>query len=220
MDSCANHNKPCSSSPTFKPSTPSKLSKSQAQIARKRAKDRESQRAARAKTKLHIQALENELALLRSRSDDRAVRRLLDHNAFLQVEIARIRATAGVGGASAAACFPREQGAVPVPVPVPTPAPAHGYCLDKAGYRGDVSVFDVAGDGAADHGWGDGGKVMAPSGLGLPVLGPECQAGGPDLHIGWTDVWADGHVFGAGLPPEYCYYGDTRMSIALQPELM
>ncbi|KAK2601874.1 hypothetical protein QQS21_004560 [Conoideocrella luteorostrata] len=72
----------------------SKLAKlTQTQLAHKRAKDRESQRAARAKTKQRIRALETELAELRSCGvDSHSVRRLMDHNVFLEHEITRLQA--------------------------------------------------------------------------------------------------------------------------------
>ncbi|RFU79660.1 hypothetical protein TARUN_2527 [Trichoderma arundinaceum] len=62
------------------------------QLARKRANDREAQRAIRARTKEHIERLERELAELKGvQSRDRKVQELLRRNKFLEEEIARLR---------------------------------------------------------------------------------------------------------------------------------
>ncbi|UKZ50441.1 hypothetical protein TrVGV298_004704 [Trichoderma virens] len=62
------------------------------QLARKRANDREAQRAIRARTKEHIERLERELAELKGvQSRDRKVQELLRRNKFLEQEIARLR---------------------------------------------------------------------------------------------------------------------------------
>lgn len=63
-----------------------------AQLARKRANDREAQRAIRARTKEHIERLERELAELKGvQSRDRKVQELLRRNKILEEEIARLR---------------------------------------------------------------------------------------------------------------------------------
>jgi hypothetical protein len=63
-----------------------------AQLARKRANDREAQRAIRARTKEHIERLERELAELKGvQSRDRKVQELLRRNKFLEEEISRLR---------------------------------------------------------------------------------------------------------------------------------
>ncbi|PHH81984.1 hypothetical protein CDD82_7369 [Ophiocordyceps australis] len=66
------------------------------QLARKRANDREAQRAIRARTKEHIERLERELEELRSsHSRDRTVQELLRRNRALEDELRRIKDNLG-----------------------------------------------------------------------------------------------------------------------------
>lgn len=68
-----------------------------AQLARKRANDREAQRAIRARTKEHIERLESELEELRGQhSRDKTVQELLRRNKALEEELRRLRETVGV----------------------------------------------------------------------------------------------------------------------------
>ncbi|KAI1400035.1 hypothetical protein F4819DRAFT_487929 [Hypoxylon fuscum] len=63
-----------------------------AQLARKRANDREAQRAIRARTKEHIETLEKEIEELRSQHDrDATIQNLLRRNKALEDEIRRMR---------------------------------------------------------------------------------------------------------------------------------
>ncbi|KAH7195073.1 hypothetical protein BKA60DRAFT_625949 [Fusarium oxysporum] len=65
---------------------------SPAQLARKRANDREAQRAIRARTKEHIERLERELAELKSKKDrDRTVQDLLRRNEAIKKELIRLK---------------------------------------------------------------------------------------------------------------------------------
>ncbi|KAK0616225.1 hypothetical protein B0T14DRAFT_242598 [Immersiella caudata] len=77
------------------------------QLARKRANDREAQRAIRARTKEHIERLERELEEYKSRqSRDEQVQSLLRRNKFLEGELQRLEITLaqyGAVGAQAAA---------------------------------------------------------------------------------------------------------------------
>ncbi|KAM5361153.1 hypothetical protein ACJZ2D_013298 [Fusarium nematophilum] len=67
------------------------------QLARKRANDREAQRAIRARTKEHIERLERELEELKSKhSRDQTVQELLRRNKALEDELMRLRETMGV----------------------------------------------------------------------------------------------------------------------------
>ncbi|KAK5994879.1 hypothetical protein PT974_03266 [Cladobotryum mycophilum] len=67
------------------------------QLARKRANDREAQRAIRARTKEHIERLERELADLKSSQNrDRTVQELLRRNKALEEELARLREHMGI----------------------------------------------------------------------------------------------------------------------------
>ncbi|KAG9255509.1 uncharacterized protein F5Z01DRAFT_545456 [Emericellopsis atlantica] len=68
-----------------------------AQLARKRANDREAQRAIRARTKEHIERLEAELDELRSvHSRDQAVQELLRRNRMLEDELRSLRESVGL----------------------------------------------------------------------------------------------------------------------------
>ncbi|KAK0614961.1 hypothetical protein B0T17DRAFT_619801 [Bombardia bombarda] len=69
------------------------------QLARKRANDREAQRAIRARTKEHIERLEHELTELKSRqSRDETVRELMRRNKALERELMAMRETLGLQG--------------------------------------------------------------------------------------------------------------------------
>ncbi|KAL5611305.1 hypothetical protein FOBRF1_007422 [Fusarium oxysporum] len=66
------------------------------QLARKRANDREAQRAIRARTKAHIERLERELAELKSKqSGDQTVKELLRRNKALEEELIRLKENMG-----------------------------------------------------------------------------------------------------------------------------
>lgn len=67
------------------------------QLARKRANDREAQRAIRARTKEHIERLERELEDLKSKqSRDETVQDLLKRNKALEKELRSLRETMGI----------------------------------------------------------------------------------------------------------------------------
>ncbi|KAI1308559.1 hypothetical protein F5Y03DRAFT_404865 [Xylaria venustula] len=67
------------------------------QLARKRANDREAQRAIRARTKEHIENLEREIDELRSQhSRDQTVQDLLGRNRVLEEEVRRLRESLGI----------------------------------------------------------------------------------------------------------------------------
>lgn len=67
------------------------------QLARKRANDREAQRAIRARTKEHIERLEHELEELRShQSRDKTVQDLLRRNKALEDELRQLKESMGV----------------------------------------------------------------------------------------------------------------------------
>ncbi|KAI8625768.1 hypothetical protein F5Y19DRAFT_479338 [Xylariaceae sp. FL1651] len=67
------------------------------QLARKRANDREAQRAIRARTKEHIENLEREIDELRSQqSRDQTVQDLLQRNKALEDEVRRLRESLGI----------------------------------------------------------------------------------------------------------------------------
>ena len=67
------------------------------QLARKRANDREAQRAIRARTKEHIESLERQVEELRSQQGrDRVVQELLRRNKALEDELRRLRESVGL----------------------------------------------------------------------------------------------------------------------------
>ncbi|KAB5515267.1 hypothetical protein GE09DRAFT_1179594 [Coniochaeta sp. 2T2.1] len=67
------------------------------QLARKRANDREAQRAIRARTKEHIERLEREIEELKSRNNrDETVQELLRRNKALELEVATLRDALGL----------------------------------------------------------------------------------------------------------------------------
>lgn len=72
------------------------------QLARKRANDREAQRAIRARTKEHIENLEREIEELRSQqSRDQTIQALLRRNKALEDELHQLRKSAGIHVADA-----------------------------------------------------------------------------------------------------------------------
>jgi len=69
-----------------------------AQLARKRANDREAQRAIRARTKEHIERLEKELEVLKAQqSRDETVKGLMARNKKLEAELVVLRDKLRVG---------------------------------------------------------------------------------------------------------------------------
>lgn len=79
------------------PGTRSVSTLTPSQLARKRANDREAQRAIRARTKEHIERLESELEELKShQSRDKTVQDLLRRNKALEEELNRLRESLGL----------------------------------------------------------------------------------------------------------------------------
>ncbi|KAI0108242.1 hypothetical protein F4814DRAFT_50217 [Daldinia grandis] len=71
------------------------------QLARKRANDREAQRAIRARTKEHIESLEREIEELRSHQDrDQTIQTLLRRNRSLENELHHLRESMGIRAAN------------------------------------------------------------------------------------------------------------------------
>jgi regulator of replication initiation timing len=76
------------------------------QLARKRANDREAQRAIRARTKEHIENLERELEeLRRTQNRDETVQDLMKRNQALEAELNRLRESMGVPSSSASGSY-------------------------------------------------------------------------------------------------------------------
>ncbi|KAI0134178.1 hypothetical protein BJ170DRAFT_591166 [Xylariales sp. AK1849] len=77
------------------------------QLARKRANDREAQRAIRARTKEHIENLERELEELRStQSRDETVQDLMRRNRALEEELHRLKDSMGIPSSSSRNFYP------------------------------------------------------------------------------------------------------------------
>ncbi|KAM0428140.1 hypothetical protein ACHAPT_007040 [Fusarium lateritium] len=103
------------------------------QLARKRANDREAQRAIRARTKEHIERLERELEDLKSKqSRDQTVQELLRRNKALEEELMRLKETMGVSMTSSPYSTPvyddnLSSGSGAIPSPRGSPFPSGDY---------------------------------------------------------------------------------------------
>lgn len=94
------------------------------QLARKRANDREAQRAIRARTKEHIERLEHELEELRStQSRDKTVQELLRRNKALEDELRQLKESMGVSMTSSPYSGPT--GTTYTTLVSPPPPPRH-----------------------------------------------------------------------------------------------
>ncbi|OAA44175.1 bZIP transcription factor [Metarhizium rileyi] len=106
------------------------------QLARKRANDREAQRAIRARTKEHIERLERELEDLRgSQGRDKTVQELLRRNKALEDELRQLKESMGVAMTSSPYSAPTAYnddscGAIPSPRMSPLPSGAADYISD------------------------------------------------------------------------------------------
>ncbi|CAM1501171.1 Fc.00g103330.m01.CDS01 [Cosmosporella sp. VM-42] len=103
------------------------------QLARKRANDREAQRAIRARTKEHIERLERELEDLKSKhSRDQTVQELLRRNKALEDELNRLKENMGVSMTSSPYSTPvyddnLSTGSGAIPSPRTSPFPSGDY---------------------------------------------------------------------------------------------
>ncbi|EMT70610.1 hypothetical protein FOC4_g10009076 [Fusarium odoratissimum] len=103
------------------------------QLARKRANDREAQRAIRARTKEHIDRLERELEDLKSKqSRDQTVQELLRRNQALEEELMRLKENMGVSMTSSPYSAPvyddnLSTGSGAIPSPRGSPFPSGDY---------------------------------------------------------------------------------------------
>ncbi|KAF7538118.1 hypothetical protein G7Z17_g12695 [Cylindrodendrum hubeiense] len=103
------------------------------QLARKRANDREAQRAIRARTKEHIERLEQELEDLKSKQNrDQTVQELLRRNKALEDELSRLKENMGVSMTSSPYSTPvyddsLSTGSGAIPSPRASPFPSSDY---------------------------------------------------------------------------------------------
>ncbi|KZZ87675.1 bZIP transcription factor [Moelleriella libera RCEF 2490] len=129
----------CSAEPA-KPSSKRKGTRSvstltPSQLARKRANDREAQRAIRARTKEHIERLERELDDLRStQSRDKTLQDLIRRNKALEDELRQLKETMGVSITSspysAPTAYDDSCGSIPSPRMSPLPSGGADYIPD------------------------------------------------------------------------------------------
>ncbi|PHH62074.1 hypothetical protein CDD81_7567 [Ophiocordyceps australis] len=120
------------------------------QLARKRANDREAQRAIRARTKEHIERLERELEELRSNhSRDRTVQELLRRNRALEDELRRIKDNMGPSLTSSPYSTPAvyddnlsvtSSGAIPSPQMSPMPSGAEYTSVPDYSHQAYVAL--------------------------------------------------------------------------------
>lgn len=115
------------------------------QLARKRANDREAQRAIRARTKEHIENLEREIDELRSQqSRDQTVRDLLGRNRALEEEVRRLRESLGIRNAGHGLQYPTSAypGSSSQPSPYGNSTPEYPIMADLPPYS---NVHDPTG---------------------------------------------------------------------------
>ncbi|KAK0374024.1 hypothetical protein CLIM01_08628 [Colletotrichum limetticola] len=156
--------------PTKRKGTRSVSTLTPSQLARKRANDREAQRAIRARTKEHIERLERELEELKSergRDQSQTVQELLRKNKALEEELFKLRESMGVPNGQS---YPNSvyddnlssiSGAVPSPRSSPFPS------------NGDYNVMQELGPSYvpmpdASESWGPGIPVSVPSTVSSP----------------------------------------------------
>ncbi|KAF5679817.1 hypothetical protein FHETE_708 [Fusarium heterosporum] len=109
------------------------------QLARKRANDREAQRAIRARTKEHIDRLERELEDLKSKqSRDQTVQELLRRNQALEEELMRLKENMGVSMTSSPYSAPGT--ALSVTIPATTTSPHHSILTTPSVYDDNLST--------------------------------------------------------------------------------
>ncbi|KAG8427950.1 hypothetical protein J3459_006207 [Metarhizium acridum] len=146
-----------------------------AQLERKRANDRESQRAIRARTKEHIARLEQEVRRLRSRDFNREFQHLLRCNEALETELRQFRASVAVGCNRPPACAPR------------------GMIISDASFtnRQEAELFDQASTrgrykGNGDHNSGNDMNYSSPRSMPGQQHSGQVQHGEQDQHPSLT----------------------------------
>ncbi|KAI5859764.1 hypothetical protein GGS23DRAFT_614800 [Durotheca rogersii] len=114
-----------------------------AQLARKRANDREAQRAIRARTKEHIESLEREIEKLRGQQNrDHTIQTLIQRNKALEDELRRTREGMGFRNADTSDAYqPLYHGSSP-PRPAPFSQSASNYPVMQTGLNSYGSIPD------------------------------------------------------------------------------
>ncbi|KAE9572894.1 hypothetical protein CGMCC3_g11107 [Colletotrichum fructicola] len=177
------------------------------QLARKRANDREAQRAIRARTKEHIERLERELEELKSernRDQSQTVQELLRKNKALEEELFKLRESVGIPNGQS---YPNSvyddnlssiSGAVPSPRSSPFPS------------NGDYNVMQELGPSYvpmpdASESWGPGIPVSVPS----TVSSPSSSANTDEYGAGYIPTSVPAPMMDARSIPSKMEYDDV-----------
>ncbi|KZL68011.1 bZIP transcription factor, partial [Colletotrichum tofieldiae] len=205
--------------PTKRKGTRSVSTLTPSQLARKRANDREAQRAIRARTKEHIERLERELEELKSergRDQSQTVQELLRKNKALEEELFKLRESMGVPNGQS---YPNSvyddnlssiSGAVPSPRSSPFPS------------NGDYNVMQELGPSYvpmpdASESWGPGIPVSVPS----TVSSPSSSANTDEYGAGYIPTSVPAPMMDARSIPAKMDYDDVdsvpRRWISSQP---
>ncbi|KAK6216746.1 bZIP transcription factor [Colletotrichum tabaci] len=193
--------------PTKRKGTRSVSTLTPSQLARKRANDREAQRAIRARTKEHIERLERELEELKSergRDQSQTVQELLRKNKALEEELFKLRESMGVPNGQS---YPNSvyddnlssiSGAVPSPRSSPFPS------------NGDYNVMQELGPSYvpmpdASESWGPGIPVSVPS----TVSSPSSSANTDEYGAGYIPTSVPAPMMDARSIPAKMDYDDV-----------
>ncbi|GJC85251.1 hypothetical protein ColLi_08089 [Colletotrichum liriopes] len=206
--------------PTKRKGTRSVSTLTPSQLARKRANDREAQRAIRARTKEHIERLERELEELKSergRDQSQTVQELLRKNKALEEELFKLRESMGVPNgqsypnsgtaasiASSSAWLPLRA----VPSPRSSPFPSNG----------DYNVMQELGPSYvpmpdASESWGPGIPVSVPS----TVSSPSSSANTDEYGAGYIPTSVPAPMMDARSIPAKMDYDDVDSVVELVP---
>ncbi|KAI8248633.1 hypothetical protein K4K56_010795 [Colletotrichum sp. SAR 10_98] len=181
------------------------------QLARKRANDREAQRAIRARTKEHIERLERELEELKSernRDQSQTVQELLRKNKALEEELFKLRESVGIPNGQS---YPNSvyddnlssiSGAVPSPRSSPFPS------------NGDYNVMQELGPSYvpmpdASESWGPGIPVSVPS----TVSSPSSSANTDEYGAGYIPTSVPAPMMDARSIPSKMEYDDVDSAV-------
>ncbi|TDZ35172.1 hypothetical protein C8035_v009899 [Colletotrichum spinosum] len=193
--------------PTKRKGTRSVSTLTPSQLARKRANDREAQRAIRARTKEHIERLERELEELKSernRDQSQTVQELLRKNKALEEELFKLRESMGVPHGQS---YPNSvyddnlssiSGAVSSPRSSPFPS------------NGDYNVMQELGPSYvpmpdASESWGPGIPVSVPS----TVSSPSSSANTDEYGAGYIPTSVPAPMMDARSIPAKMEYDDV-----------
>ncbi|KAJ0324844.1 hypothetical protein COL5a_007613 [Colletotrichum fioriniae] len=198
--------------PTKRKGTRSVSTLTPSQLARKRANDREAQRAIRARTKEHIERLERELEELKSergRDQSQTVQELLRKNKALEEELFKLRESMGVPNGQS---YPNSvyddnlssiSGAVPSPRSSPFPS------------NGDYNVMQELGPSYvpmpdASESWGPGIPVSVPS----TVSSPSSSANTDEYGAGYIPTSVPAPMMDArSIPAKMSEYDDVDSAV-------